>query len=93
MKPPQSALSQEFSFRVTGTNTTLQQPVIFTGRWSPPTNLPASMQSTNGVSGAILLGRQVSAPGPTFVPSYRILGSVVLKDGEAIPINAVSTPP
>jgi hypothetical protein len=92
-RPAQVALSPEFSFHVAGTNLTLQLPVIFNGRWSVPTNVPASMKLTNGVSSGILVGGRVSAEGPFFAPGYRILGSAVIKDGEGITINAISTQP
>ncbi|MCW5554139.1 MAG: hypothetical protein KIS67_18530 [Verrucomicrobiae bacterium] len=85
-------LSQAFNFRVTGTNRTLQQPVVFAGNILMPTNV-ISLQQTSPATGAA--GVQ-SAPMQQLLPmpaNSTLSGRLQLGLNPEMQINAVPVAP
>ena len=87
---------QAYSFRVTGTNRSLHQRVVFTGNLLAATNLTVGLPITNRWNVGGNLGAFQSAPAqPGSVPllNSRISGQVVIGKGEAFEINALPVGP
>jgi hypothetical protein len=92
----ESQASQNYYFRVAGTNRTLKQSVVFTGYLSPA----AEATVINGVTNSLRLslsggarGAQTEHQEPSRSPTAttsRISGKVVLGPGKEVEINAVS---
>lgn len=85
-------LNQTFNFRVTGTNRTLQQPVVFAGNILMPTNV-ISIQHTSpaaGVAGGQPTQVQQLLPMPA---NSAISGRVQLGKNPEMQINAVPVSP
>ena len=85
-----------YSFRVAGTNRSLNQQVVFTGNLLAATNLALSPPATNhlGIGGG--LGGFQRAPAQQGLPpllNTRISGKVVIGSGKAVEINAVPASP
>jgi hypothetical protein len=92
----ESQASQNYFFRVSGTNRTLKQSVVFAGYLSPA----AEVTVVNGVTNSLRLSlsggarglqteRQEPSRSPTATTS-RISGKVVIGKGKEVEINAVS---
>lgn len=89
---PGLPLNQAFHFRVTGTNRTLQQPVVFAGNILMPTNV-ISLQQTSpaaGVAGGQPTQMQQLLPMPA---NSAISGRVQLGKNPEMQINAVPVSP
>lgn len=85
-------LNQAFHFRVTGTNRTLQQPVVFAGNILMPTNV-ISLQQTSpaaGVAGGQSVQVQRLLPMPA---NSKISGRLQLGKNPEMQINAVPASP
>lgn len=85
-------LTQTFNFRVTGTNRTLQQTVVFAGNILMPTNV-ISLQQTSpaaGVAGGQSTQMQQLLPMPA---NSTISGRLQLGKNPEMQINAVPVPP
>jgi hypothetical protein len=86
---------QTYSFRVAGTNRSLNQAVVFTGNLMAATNSLSFQTSTNALSfGSRGAGRTGSSQ-PDLLPllKSRISGKVVVGNGQAVEINALPTNP
>ena len=84
--------SQAFFFQVTGTNRTLQQPVVFNGRWSGPVgSLPVATESEEASRG--LLPQTSSGAGVSSGTASRIYGRATVGEGKEIVIQAISAQP
>jgi hypothetical protein len=85
-----------YSFRVAGTNRSLNKKVVFTGNLTMATNLVLLQAATNYLKlGGGVGGFQAGAPQPGVLPllQSRILGKVVVGNGKAVEINAIPTSP
>ena len=83
-------------FRVTGTNRSLNQAVVFTGNLVATTNLASFQPFTNALSiGSGVGGARTGSSQPNLLPlrNSRISGKVVVGKGQAIEINALPTNP
>ncbi len=88
--------AQTYSFRVAGTNRSLNKKVVFTGNLLAATNLTLSLpaQTDTGVAGS--LGGRPDAPGqPVLLPLVhsRISGKLVIGSSKAVEINALPARP
>jgi hypothetical protein len=101
---PQSAMTagssrqagQNYYFRVTGTNRTLQKKVVFTGNLVAASNSGLFKQNTNAARyGSGVGGSQPGPAGQSPQPllNARISGKAVIGDRQEIEINAVPTGP
>ena len=85
-----------YFFRVTGTNRSLQQKVVFTGNLLAATNLVLFQPATNDfkLRGGLGGARGVAAQ-PALLPllNTRISGKVVIGSGQAVEINALPASP
>lgn len=101
-KPPLSSNFQQAaleygSFRVIGTNLTLKQRVVFSGKLFGVANAPAAARLTNAWSGAGANRSGAASPAPgqakaaPLFPS-RIVGQVIVGRSQAVQINAVPIP-
>jgi len=96
----ESQAAQNVSFRVSGTNKTLKQNVVFTGNLLAISDekkyLPQSFGGSSGLAGGGGGGgNQIQSP-PTNQLSWsnsRIAGTAVVADTNSIEINAVPLPP
>jgi len=87
---------QTYFFRVTGTNRSLNQAVVFTGNLMAATNLASFLPSTNALRIASGVGEaRTGSSQPNLMPllNSRISGKVVVGKGQAIEINALPTNP
>jgi hypothetical protein len=87
---------QAYSFRVTGTNRSLHQKVVFAGNLLAATNLTVGLPITNHWNVGGSLGAFQSAPTqPGSVPllNSRISGKVMIGKGKAFEINALPVGP
>jgi hypothetical protein len=92
-----------YFFRVTGTNLSLNQQVVFTGNLLPATNAATAAPSTNRSrrsSGGLPPTRAGGSPSPAPAPdallplrTSRISGIAVLPNGQVLEINAVPAKP
>ena len=83
--------AQLYFFRVTGTNRTLQQPVIFTGNFVTLTNLQPETLTAGGLAGET---RQTGAPTPApALFNSSINGRAQLGGGRELEINAQPVKP
>jgi hypothetical protein len=93
LKQAQASAAQGYSFRVAGTNRTLGQKVIFTGKLSALTNLTSlRMQMiTNSLSGASALSSDRLG---SLLPLHsRITGRLSIGGGKEVEIQAVPVSP
>jgi hypothetical protein len=87
---------QTYSFRVAGTNRSLQQKVVFTGNLLTATNLILSPPGITNLSIGSSLGgsRYSTAQSDSLLPlNSRISGKVVIGRGKAVEINALPAGP
>ena len=85
-----------YSFRVAGTNRSLNKQVVFTGNLLPATNAALLLPVTTNLSAASNLGGSRNAPTqPDLLPllNTRISGKVVVGTGKAVNINALPANP
>jgi len=84
---------QNYSFRVTGTNRSMNQNIIFSGNFAPATNavsLGAITNSVNmGIGGALNYG---TAQNSNQLLNSRISGRAQIGKGKEIQIDAISAP-
>jgi hypothetical protein len=88
--------SQNYSFRVAGTNRSLNQKVVFTGNLLTATNLVASVQAATNQTLVGGLGGAQNAPaqqGLLPLLNSQISGKVVIGTGKAVEINALPASP
>ena len=89
-------LAQSYSFRVAGTNRSLNRKVVFTGNFLAATNLALSLPVHTG-TGAVgsLGGSQNTLPRSALLPlmESRISGKVVVGNGKAVEVNAIPAKP
>ena len=85
---------QIYFFRVTGTNRTLNQSVVFTGSLTAMTNAATLGQVTSNLGATVGRSRLPSAQ-PTLVPpvNSRISGKALIGRNTEVEINAVPTVP
>jgi hypothetical protein len=87
---------QTYSFRVTGTNRSLQKRVVFTGNLLAATNLTLSPPvSVNAGTASSVSGFRPAASQPNLLRlgNSRISGKVVIGSGKAVEVNALPTSP
>jgi len=88
--------SQSYSFRVAGTNRSLNQKVVFTGNLLTTTNLVSLVPAATNLSLGDVPERNQAVPvQPGLVPllNSRISGKVVIGSGKAVEINALPASP
>jgi hypothetical protein len=88
--------SQNYAFRVAGTNRSLNQRVVFTGNLVPDTNLAVALQVSTNLSLEGGPGGAQNAPaqqGLLQLNNSRISGKVVIGTGQAVEINALPANP
>ena len=88
--------SQGYSFRVAGTNRSLNQKVVFTGNLLTATNLVSLVPAATNLSPGDVVERNQAVPvQPGLVPllNSRISGKVVIGSGKAVEINALPASP
>ena len=87
---PNQQQTQSFSYRVVGTNRTLNEQVIFTWNFVPQSNQLAAAQitATSG-GGTPLQNQQATRQLSSFLNNSDITGRALLGSGKAIEINAV----
>jgi hypothetical protein len=88
--------SQNYAFRVAGTNRSLNQKVVFTGNLLTATNLASSLPAvTNQSVGGGLGGSQNAPAQQGLLPllNSQISGKVVIGTGKAVEINALPANP
>ncbi len=88
--------SQTYSFRVAGTNRSLNQSIVFTGNLLTATNLASSLSAATNLSIGGGLGGSPNAPAPLgLLPllNLQISGKVVIGSGNAVEINALPATP
>jgi hypothetical protein len=88
--------SQSYSFRVAGTNRSLNQKVVFTGDLLPATNLVSLLPAASNLSTGRVVERYPAVPakpGPLPLLNSRISGKVVIGTGNAVEINALPASP
>ena len=91
-----SPTSQNFAFRVAGTNRSLNRRVVFTGNLVTDTNPGPALQASTNLSLEGGLGGAQNAPaqqGLLQLNNSRISGKVVVGSGAAVEINALPTNP
>lgn len=89
--PPKAASSaRDFFFEVSGTNRTLQQPVVFSGRWSGPGGTVSATPASGMNRG---LTPQPGSGAPTSQVPSRVYGRAVVGGSRQITIQAVSGQP
>ncbi|HWQ90161.1 MAG TPA: hypothetical protein VN673_00710, partial [Clostridia bacterium] len=81
--------SQLLSFRVAGTNRTLNQNVVFIGNFAQPVPPSAGYELTNAAQAQWHLNKDKAANSLPQALSSRILGKAVLDDGKEIEIEAL----
>jgi hypothetical protein len=82
-----------YFFRVAGTNSTLNQPVVFSGNLLVNTNALAAAQSNAAVGAAGAFLYQQAGPTPPELQNSRITGKAVIGNVRAIEINATPVTP
>jgi hypothetical protein len=88
--------SQSYSFRVAGTNRSLNQKVVFTGDLLTTTNLVSLVSAATNLSPGGALEKYQSTPAQqSLLPllNSRISGKVVVGSGKAVEINALPASP
>ena len=88
--------AQSYSFRVAGTNRSLNQKVVFTGDLLTATNLASSLSVATNLSPGGVVERYQTVParqGPLPLLHSRISGKVVIGGGAAVEINALPASP
>jgi hypothetical protein len=88
--------SQSYSFRVAGTNRSLNQQVVFTGDLLPATNLVSLLPAATNLSIGGVLERYQNTPaqqGQQLLLNSRISGKVVIGTHKAVEINALPASP
>ena len=88
--------SQTYSFRVAGTNRSLNQQVVFTGDLLPATNLVSLLPAATNLNIGGVLEKYPTAPAqPGRLPllNSRISGQLVIGAGKAVEINALPASP
>lgn len=88
--------SQNYAFRVAGTNLSLNQRVVFTGNLVPDTNLAVALQASTNRSLEGGQGGAQNAPaqqGLLQLNNSRISGKVVIGTGQAVEVNALPASP
>jgi hypothetical protein len=88
--------AQSYSFRVAGTNRSLNQKVVFTGDLLTATNLASSLSVATNLSPGGVVERYQTAPaqqGLLPLLNSRISGKVVIGGGAAVEINALPASP
>ena len=88
--PPQASNARDFFFQVSGTNRTLQQSVVFSGRWSGPTGSFFSAPRKPGISGGLA---RPGSGAPAQGTLSRIDGRAVVGGSQQVNIQAVSGQP
>lgn len=88
------AQNQNFRFKAAGTNLSLNQRITISGEFIATTN-PATLWGTtqNGGVGAGGANSQATATGSQQLSNGRIIGKVVLDNGQEIPLNATPVAP
>ena len=94
----ESQTAQNYFFRVTGTNQTLKQNVVFAGNLLATANATTNLQQSFGGNGGLGGGggqRQPALTTQNQLPwsSLRIAGTAVIADTNHIEINAVPLSP
>jgi hypothetical protein len=87
--------TQNYSFRVAGTNQNLKQNVIFSGNFVPLTNSQFGLRGNGfGGGGGAGGGRRPANPTPagTLLSNSRITGTAVIGNQKAIEVNATPAP-
>ena len=88
--------SQSYSFRVAGTNRSLNQKVVFTGNLLTATNLVSLVPAATNLSPGDVLERNQAVPvqhGLVPLLNSRISGKVVIGSRKAVEINALPASP
>ena len=88
--------SQGYSFRVAGTNRSLNQKVVFTGNLLTATNLVSLVPAATNLSPGDVLERNQAVPvqhGLVPLLNSRISGKVVIGSRKAVEINALPASP
>jgi hypothetical protein len=91
-----SPASQNYAFRVAGTNLSLKQRIVFTGNLLTDTNLAVALQVSTNLSLEGGQGGARNAPaqqGLLQLNNSRISGKVVIGTGQAVEINALPASP
>jgi hypothetical protein len=88
------AQNQNFRFKAAGTNLSLNQRITISGEFIATTN-PATLWGTtqNGGGGGGGANSQATATGSQQLSNGRIIGKVVLDNGQEIPLNATPVAP
>ena len=88
------AQNQNFRFKAAGTNLSLNQRITISGEFIAATN-PATLWGTtqNGGGGGGGANSQATATGSQQLSNGRIIGRVVLDNGQEIPLNATPVAP
>jgi hypothetical protein len=88
------AQNQNFRFKAAGTNLSLNQRITISGEFIAATN-PATLWGTtqNGGGGGGGANSQATATGSQQLSNGRIIGKVVLDNGQEIPLNATPVAP
>jgi hypothetical protein len=87
---------QSYSFRVAGTNRSLNKKVVFTGNLVAATNFTLSLPVRKDAGVAGRLGGSQDAPGRTLLlplSNSRISGKVVVGSGKPVELNALPAKP
>ncbi|HYG33747.1 MAG TPA: hypothetical protein VEC99_03125 [Clostridia bacterium] len=94
---PDTQNPTSYYFKVTGTNRSLNQIVVFSGNLTGPLPEAAARSPANSRSSSQLLGRQTgqgtAQSNSVSILNAHISGTAVLGEGQPIPINAVPTSP
>lgn len=91
-----SPASQNYAFRVAGTNLSLNQRIVFTGNLLTDTNPAVALQASTNLSLQGGQGGAQNAPaqqGLLQLNNSRISGKVVIGTGQAVEINALPANP
>jgi hypothetical protein len=85
--------SQNYFFRVSGTNRNLKQNIVFSGSLIPLTNGLSSRTNAGGFGGAAGARRiPIEPPAPSLLSNSRISGTAVIGNQKKIEVNAAPTP-
>jgi hypothetical protein len=90
----QQPVTQNYFFRVAGTNRTLRQAVVFSGTFEAApgaiTNAPLSFEGATGGAGVVQNGMQVPTnQEQSLLSNARVVGTAVIDQTNRIEINAV----
>jgi len=84
--------NQNFRFKAAGTNLSLNQRVTISGEFIAATN-PATLWGTTQNGGGGGANSQATATGSKQLSNGRIIGRIVLDNGQEIPLNAIPVAP